>query len=289
MAATWLSLGLRGIYQFQAMRELVHEQRAQAASQNQATKDSHGDHFHDGRQVLEDVIGWHELLRTSLRRTDSITSQVLDLVDKRMLLGSPEQRITATELCSELSSILQTTPDKDVTRMPSAIRSVIEEYAFTRDIRRSSSFERRLRTTYGQSFWPDQSSPWQKKDSLGNDYPDRNLVSSPNPSPGNTPPRNVTAHQRVPTELNIPITSSLSQRRESKKTHQPMNVFQAREALERRKKPFNFFRNHHTKKEEFSHGLLHSYFQGTRDIVSYLGRSVNLASCLLENPDVPCR
>lgn len=148
LAATWVSLGLRGIYQFQAMREFVHEQRALAASQNQATNESHGDHFHDGHQVLEDVIRWHELLRTSLRRTDSITSQVLDLVDKRMLLGSPEQRIIATELSSELSSILQTTPDKNMTRMPSAIRSVIGGFAFTRDIRRSSFFERPLRTNY---------------------------------------------------------------------------------------------------------------------------------------------
>ena len=284
LAATWVTLGLRGIHQFQGMREHVLKQRALAASQNQGTRTSQGDHFHDGHQVLKEVTQWHQLLRTSLRKTDSITSQVLDLVDNRMLLGSPEQRITATELCSKLSSMLQKTPDKNLTRMPSAIVSCLGEFAFTRDIRRSSSSERPLRTTYRQSFWSDQNSRWQDKESRGIELTDRSLVSSPNPSPGNTPPRNITVHSRVPRRLSIPITSSQSPRRGLKKIHPPMDVFQAREALERRRqerRSLNIFR-HHTKKEEFSDGLLHSYFQGARDIVSHLGRSVNLTDCLLE-------
>ena len=290
LAATWVTLGLRGIHQFQAMRQMVHERRALAASRSQATEDSYGDHFHDGYQVLEHVTRWHELLRTLLRRTDSITSQVLDLVDRRMLLKSPEQRINATELCSKLGSILQTTPDEKVTGMPSEIRSVLGNFAYTRNTRRPSSFEGPLRTTYRRSFWPDQSSRLQNKESLENEHTDRNLASSPNPSPSNTS-RKAAAHQRFPTELNIHTASSLYQQRDLKKNNKQMDVFQAREALDRlkHKRTLNNFVRHPTKKEEIMNGLLRSYFQGNRDIVSHPGRSVNLTGCLIENPDLPCR
>ena len=54
-----------------------------------------GDWFHDGKSVLGDVTKWHSMLRGISWRHDTITSQVLDLVDQKMLLGSPGKRLGA--------------------------------------------------------------------------------------------------------------------------------------------------------------------------------------------------
>jgi len=64
-----------------------------------------GDYFHNGKRVLEDVIGWHKMLRGSLRITDTITNRVLDLVDEKMLLEDPRERINSKSLCNELMRI----------------------------------------------------------------------------------------------------------------------------------------------------------------------------------------
>ena len=65
-----------------------------------------GDFFHDGTDVLKDVRDWHNFLRKYLRQTDTITSQVLDLVEKKMLKGAAEARIEAKDLCLRLQDIL---------------------------------------------------------------------------------------------------------------------------------------------------------------------------------------
>ena len=64
-----------------------------------------GDYFHNGKRVLEDVTGWHKMLRGSLRITDTITNRVLDLVDEKMLLEDPLERINSKSLCNELMRI----------------------------------------------------------------------------------------------------------------------------------------------------------------------------------------
>jgi hypothetical protein len=73
--------------------------------QQESTLEGGGDYFHDGKEVLTDVKSWHDVLRSALRKTDSITGQVLDLVDKHMLIGSAEDRITAKDLCTHLKQI----------------------------------------------------------------------------------------------------------------------------------------------------------------------------------------
>ena len=64
------------------------------------------DSFHDGQEVLPDVTSWHGVLRSALRETDTITSRVLDVVDKKMLLGESRKRSKAKDICKELKQIL---------------------------------------------------------------------------------------------------------------------------------------------------------------------------------------
>ncbi|CAG9947609.1 unnamed protein product [Clonostachys rosea f. rosea IK726] len=64
------------------------------------------DAFHDGSKVLRAVTDWHTHLRNSIRTSDTISRQVLDLVDNEMLLSNPEDRISSAELRNRLETIL---------------------------------------------------------------------------------------------------------------------------------------------------------------------------------------
>lgn len=66
-----------------------------------------GDHFHNGDGVLGVVTSWHLFLRQSLRKSDTITARVLDLIDNKMLLGSSSSRIGIDAICGELKQILE--------------------------------------------------------------------------------------------------------------------------------------------------------------------------------------
>jgi hypothetical protein len=109
IAATWVVLGCQGIGQFSILRERAFKRVIEGQNshnlQQESTLKGGGDYFHDGREVLTDVKSWHGVLRTALRRTDTVTGQVLDLVDKHMLIGSAEDRITAKDLCTHLKQI----------------------------------------------------------------------------------------------------------------------------------------------------------------------------------------
>lgn len=63
------------------------------------------DYFHNGEEVLADVLGWHKYLRSVLRKSDIITSSVLDLIDKEMFVGDAGCRIKANDLCERLDQI----------------------------------------------------------------------------------------------------------------------------------------------------------------------------------------
>ena len=82
-----------------------------------------GDYFHNGKKVLEDVISWHKMLRGSLRVAGTITNRVLDLVDEKMLLEDPLERINSKSLCNELIRILDNTRNmQDVRQAREEIR-----------------------------------------------------------------------------------------------------------------------------------------------------------------------
>ncbi|KAH0565999.1 hypothetical protein GP486_000610 [Trichoglossum hirsutum] len=130
IAATWVVFGYAGIQQFGRVREkaiskIIENLSAQYSTGRQ--KLSAGDYFHDGVEVLQDVLLWHNVLRSAVRNTDTITSQVLDLVDKKMLRGGPEKRIPAMELCKELEQIsARCKADSRITVPTSIMEALIE-------------------------------------------------------------------------------------------------------------------------------------------------------------------
>lgn len=66
---------------------------------NRRHKDTLGDSFHDGFEVLPEVTHWHEYLRRLARKSDNLTRRVLDLVDKKMLVGQVELRAETSDIC----------------------------------------------------------------------------------------------------------------------------------------------------------------------------------------------
>lgn len=86
-----------------------------------------GDTFHDSRKVLPDVTSWHSLLRSALRKTDTITDRVLDLVDGKMLLGDSRQRSKAKDICKDLKQILSENRAKPKRPIPENIMKALLE------------------------------------------------------------------------------------------------------------------------------------------------------------------
>ncbi|GKT46581.1 uncharacterized protein ColSpa_06762 [Colletotrichum spaethianum] len=64
------------------------------------------DVFHNGEEVLQDVLHWHKYLREAARQTDIFSAAVLDMVDNHMLVAS-ERRWKAEKVCEEFERILK--------------------------------------------------------------------------------------------------------------------------------------------------------------------------------------
>lgn len=103
IAATWVALGYQGIIQFSEIRRSVNRENLRRTN---SQSESYGDCFHNGKEVLPEVIAWHKALRIILRKTDTTTSQLLDLVDNHMLLSDPFKRSSAVEICQKLTEIV---------------------------------------------------------------------------------------------------------------------------------------------------------------------------------------
>ena len=65
------------------------------------------DAFHDGRRVLAAVEDWHQYLRNTSRRSDTLTMSVLNLVEKKMLQAEPKKRLSSAKLDKELRRLLE--------------------------------------------------------------------------------------------------------------------------------------------------------------------------------------
>jgi hypothetical protein len=133
IAATWVVLGYPGIGQFRKMREKAiekinkeHPPRRPSLGES-APAPTAGDIFHNGREILPDVTRWHDVLRSALRDTDKITGRVLDLVDKRMLLGDSRERSKAKDVCTELKQILIQNQGRPRRQMPESIMKALLE------------------------------------------------------------------------------------------------------------------------------------------------------------------
>ncbi|KAH7163468.1 kinase-like domain-containing protein [Dactylonectria estremocensis] len=110
--ATWVILGPAFYIRYSIIRQEAIEElhRARKHSQNISVP-SCNDSFHDGNKVLDAVTKWHDHLRNSTRRADTISRRVLDLVDNGMLVHDPEKRLTATQLCERLCKIIELARD----------------------------------------------------------------------------------------------------------------------------------------------------------------------------------
>ncbi|KAK0653691.1 kinase-like domain-containing protein [Cercophora samala] len=105
--ATWVVLGSFAYDQYRefrrrAINNLLEQRRAQG---NHESPKAH-DGFHDGRHVLQAVKDWHQYLRNSMRRSDTITGKVLDLVENDMLLANPKDRLCSKALARKLEKII---------------------------------------------------------------------------------------------------------------------------------------------------------------------------------------
>ena len=85
------------------------------------------DLFHNGTDVLSDVTAWHVIMRNSSRRVDPITSQILDLVDGKMLRAEPHERVSADGLSDEFGEILQRCKERKPDPIPESIMSALLE------------------------------------------------------------------------------------------------------------------------------------------------------------------
>lgn len=110
-----------------AIKKVIQEQHIQHSSRTSKSGLSEGDYFHDGCQVLDDVINWHRVLRSALRKTDTMTSRVLDLVDQKMLRGVVKERIKANDLCAELRQIVAESQAEPRKGMPESIMAALLE------------------------------------------------------------------------------------------------------------------------------------------------------------------
>lgn len=106
--ATWVVLGPQAYENYGKRRKFaVSDLRRRAQdSASRVSVPSCDDSFHDGQTVLPAVSEWHDYLRNSCRRADTMTPLVLDLVDKEMLLARPDDRLTLEQLCEKLDDIL---------------------------------------------------------------------------------------------------------------------------------------------------------------------------------------
>ena len=94
VAASFVVLGTQGVLQYDIIRRLAFAER-----------DITGDAFHHENKVLPEVTHWHDFLRASARRTDVITSAVLDMLDKHILIAA-RNRWSTKQMREKLQSIV---------------------------------------------------------------------------------------------------------------------------------------------------------------------------------------
>jgi len=134
-ACTYVILGKVGIDQFGKLRRSTGKKNTQKqtnGSKKQLSQSQLSEMgcFHDGREVLEVVRTWHAFLPSLLRKSDSITGLVLELVDNHIFLRDPQTRIGASELYHRLETIWRRSSLVSVAT-PENLRQALTEYEQT--------------------------------------------------------------------------------------------------------------------------------------------------------------
>ncbi|KAH7022266.1 kinase-like domain-containing protein [Ilyonectria destructans] len=105
--ATWVILGPSFCLGYDMVRQdAIKDLRRRRQHEPNISVPDCDDAFHDGSKVLDAVTEWHDHLRNSTRRADTISRHVLDLVDQGMLVDDPEKRLTSAKLCDSLDNII---------------------------------------------------------------------------------------------------------------------------------------------------------------------------------------
>jgi hypothetical protein len=125
LAATWVVLGETGMGIFSQIRENAIKDIVKRQHRHSHPFLHEGDYFHDGRDVLPDVVNWHNLLRNSQRKSDVITNRVLDVVDSRMMLGDANLRSKAEDIYRDLKEILAQSQAKPRCEFPESFMKAL--------------------------------------------------------------------------------------------------------------------------------------------------------------------
>ncbi|KAL8732449.1 MAG: hypothetical protein Q9181_003945 [Wetmoreana brouardii] len=292
LAATWAILGFRGVLEYNELRKMANQVKRSHQAQRLVDEDPAGDQFHDGYRVLESVTCWHEYLRGRLRKCDTISGQVLDLIDKSMLITDPDERIKADDLCSQLHKILVRSSQESMDKVPIGIQRKLKEIdakvanrlksmrhskgaeqgmvnGTTQGSRKLTPIDFMLKTTHRQSILlpsnkgqtqTGRQSPSVKASGTALDtHTEANLESSPPASQ-----KNMEMRHRGSDQSRLTPTRRASKR---SSRHPPQDVFQAREAVMNRNKGnikllSKISKQHQPRKDD----VLENYFD-QRDII----------------------
>ncbi|KAI1260871.1 kinase-like domain-containing protein [Xylariaceae sp. FL1019] len=102
--ASWVVLGQQHYDHYPEVRKKAIENLRNRTERRSISSPRTDDAFHDGVNVLDAVLNWHTLLRNSLRRSDTLTGRILDVVEDHMLVGDVEKRMTIQEVCTRLEN-----------------------------------------------------------------------------------------------------------------------------------------------------------------------------------------
>lgn len=102
--ATWIVFGPDGYDEYHRLRSRAI--RAMPTAQTDEGVSLHKCGFHDGFALLQSVKDWHQFLCLSLRLSDTITGKVLDLIEAKLLVNDPKERISSRELVRVLEEII---------------------------------------------------------------------------------------------------------------------------------------------------------------------------------------
>jgi hypothetical protein len=255
MAATWLVLGYQGVCQFYFIRRKAIEALARQAQNGtpRQQKIMQGDFFHNGRELLPEVKQWHSFLRKSIRKTDHITSALLDLVENELLVAA-HSRIPAEALYAKLQLLIgETEVEETGSAMDTLMKTLVEidetapsmplEWRKSSskaqashhmqhlndprlELRKTASRYEALSKLYGvkstnagSDVTVHQGPLYSRPYSYYVDQPHEEMNNHHGPSPTSVSPP---PFGRSPTGRQRPT---------SKVTHQPQNVIQAREQL----------------------------------------------------------
>lgn len=127
--ATWVILGQQAYDHYPEIRkDAIKKLKEQRKLDKNTDAPEADDAFHDGVNVLPAVLQWHDLLRNSIRKSDSISGRILSLIEEGMLVGDIQKRWTVQDLHKKLRKALSLAEDDH----QEALESASHHYALKR-------------------------------------------------------------------------------------------------------------------------------------------------------------